>query len=183
MARMFIVPLKLPCHQNGILGGMVIIAFSPAGRGEAVLAVKRDRRLVGGSHLQREKGQLLLPEAEKRRQKLLGNTLPAPDGGHGDIGDIALVQHRMESGIAQHLARLVLGNQVAGAVVIQLLGQHGLRPGGGKAGPLNGGDARQVAPVHGLQLIGHPVSIPFFSGPRPSFCPRPRRPPGARKGP
>ena len=70
-----------------------------------------------------------LPEAAEHVQK--GIPHPVTAGGllHGDVVDVALVQHHLETGVAQHAALPVLGDNEAGLGVKERVREHVLAQG------------------------------------------------------
>ena len=92
-------------------------------------------------------------EAVEHLQKLVCHALPPAGGIHRHIGDIALVGHHQQSGVAHRLLRLRLyRHQKGGALVVQLLRQHFFRPRTGKAHPLQLLQPVQMLRRHGYDL-------------------------------
>ena len=50
---------KLPCHNDGILPGMLIVILAPSHAPEAPAAVQGDGGVVGGPDFQRQKRQMV----------------------------------------------------------------------------------------------------------------------------
>ena len=100
-----------------------------------------------------------LPEAAEHVQK--GIPHPVTAGGllHGDVVDVALVQHHLETGVAQHAALPVLGDNEAGLGVKERVREHVLAPGRGEALPLQRRDLGDMAPVHGDDDVFHRVLL------------------------
>ena len=102
-----------------------------------------------------QEGQIDGAEAHEHIQQCGGHAVLAGGFLHGDVVDITLVQHGGQTGVAQHAALAVLGDDEAGGIVIQGVLQLSLAPGGGEALALQLGDLVDMAPIHGYDLVIH----------------------------
>ena len=106
-----------------------------------------------------------LGKVQKHPQKLAGHPLLPAVRPDGHIGDIPLVQHRLQTGVARHLAVIIQRHQKGGKVVVQFLCQHVPAPGRGEADPFQLRHLVQMVRRHGhdadvQSLFFQPVAAP-----------------------
>ena len=112
--------------RNGGLGAVILQKLRERegdtvifGESEAPAAVKRDSRVVGGPDLQGQKCQVVgLGKIQEHLQKFAGHPLLPAVRPDGHIGDIPLVQHRLQAGVARHLIMVIQSHQESGKVII-----------------------------------------------------------------
>ena len=76
-----------------------------------------------------------LSKVKKHLQQLSGNALLPAVRPDGHIGDITLVQHRLQTGVARYFIVVIQRHKECGQVVVQFLRQHIPAPGRGEADP------------------------------------------------
>ena len=106
-----------------------------------------------------EEGQLCLSEADEGGDQLARHALTTVVQRHRHVVDIALVQHGLEPGVAQHRSVLALGGDDDGGVVPQLFQKHFLAPRVGEALPFQRRDLGNVLGGHWGQFVVHIVLL------------------------
>ena len=102
---------------------------------------------------------IALGKVQEHLQQLASNTLAAALRPHGDVGDVALVQHHLQAGITHHPVIVIQRHQESGQQVVQLLRQHIPGPGGGEADALQLRHLVQMVRVHRHDAYMHPVLV------------------------
>ena len=116
---------------------MLIVIPAASHAAVAVLPVERDSGVVARAHLEREKREVIaLGKALEHIEQLPRHAAAAAVGPHGDVRNVALVEHDLQARIADHALLFVERHQKGRERVVQLLGERIARPRHGEAGPL-----------------------------------------------
>ena len=91
---------------------MLIVIPAASHAAVAVLSVERDGGVVARAHLEREKREVIaLGKALEHIEQLPRDAAAAAVGPHGDIRDVALVEHDLQARVADHAVIFVQRNK------------------------------------------------------------------------
>ena len=106
--------MKVFRHNERVFLRALVIVFAQADFFKAVLFVERDGGDVSGPDLETDKGEgVFSAQPAEPFDQRVRDPLPPVIGAHGDVGDVALVQHGHHPHIAEDTALRVDGGEFA----------------------------------------------------------------------